>query len=108
MTAPSAEILRRETEALELRLAPEAITAACRDHFPGWPVLPGVALLDWAVALAAAHLGTPRAAGNVQVKFLHLVRPGAALTLRLAREGERIGFVYTADGAIAARGRFAP
>lgn len=108
MTTPSAEILHREADSLELRLAPEAIAAACRDHFPGWPVLPGVALLDWAVALAAVHFGTPRAVTGVQVKFHRLIRPGTALTLRLERAGARVCFVYTADGELAARGRFGP
>lgn len=53
-------------------------------HFPGRPILPGVVLLDRALALAAAHCAldpaTLRLAG---VKFLSPVAPGEALAFAL-------------------------
>lgn len=104
MTTPACEILTAEADRLEVRLAPEAIAAACHDHFPGRPIVPGVVLVDWAMALAAAHLGTPRAATEMQVKFRHLIRPGTPLTLTLRRVATRLEFAYALDGAVAALG----
>lgn len=63
-------------------------------HFPDDPVLPGVAQLSALVEPAALRawpeLGALRAAS--QVKFLRVVRPGEALSLRCTREGLRVRF----------------
>lgn len=51
-------------------------------HFPGRPILPGVALLAEVLeALAAA--GRPAPAGFASAKFLAPVGPGAQLQIRL-------------------------
>lgn len=105
MSAPAYTVLRRAPEVLEVRLTPEAIAAACRDHFPGAPIVPGVALLDWGLALAAEAFGTPRAATHLQVKFFRPVRPGMELRLALKCTPARLEILYTADGEPAARGR---
>lgn len=105
MSLPACEILRRAPGALEVRLAPEAIAAACRDHFPGASIVPGVALLDWALALAAEAFGTPRAATHLQVKFFRPARPGLELRLALTCTPARLEILYTVGGEPAARGR---
>lgn len=65
-------------------------------HFPGQPLLPGVALLAYVMrALAeqperAARLGAvPQIS---QVKFLSAVRPGSWLQVRLQAQGSGVGF----------------
>jgi 3-hydroxyacyl-[acyl-carrier-protein] dehydratase len=49
-------------------------------HFPGAPILPGVVLLDAAVATASAA-ATDREWQIVTAKFHGVVRPGEPLTL---------------------------
>ena len=83
-------------------------------HFPGRPVLPGVALV--AEVLEAA-LTDPRLTAHVGgvtciefVKFLAPIGPGAKLSIRFERSGEkgaaRLDFVVrAADDRVAASGR---
>lgn len=53
-------------------------------HFDAAPVVPGVVLLDWAIASAAEAFGHAPALGGLEVlKFQQLVTPGAILQLRL-------------------------
>jgi acyl dehydratase len=80
-------------------------------HFPGHPVLPGVALLSLVMqALAqqpalAARLGTTPRIDNA--KFLHAVGPGATLRLALREQGSGVAFdVWQGDTAVA-RGQLA-
>jgi 3-hydroxymyristoyl/3-hydroxydecanoyl-(acyl carrier protein) dehydratase len=55
-------------------------------HFPGTPVLPGVALLDEAIrAIELADGGEPRCWRVASVKFLRMVGPGEALVLEHER-----------------------
>lgn len=52
-------------------------------HFPGYPVVPGVAILDMSVELIRAHLGE----SSLQLheiksaKFLAPISPGAEITI---------------------------
>jgi len=72
-------------------------------HFPGNPVVPGVVLLDRiAAAIERAGAGTLRRIGAV--KFLAPVLPGDAIECVVARDGERVRFHATRDGAIVLRG----
>jgi len=68
-------------------------------HFPGSPIVPGVAQI---VALAEARaraawpdLGPSR--GLRRVKFKKGLYPGDALELRLRREGEKVSFTIVGD-----------
>ena len=70
-----------------LRFAADHPTAA--GHFPGNPILPGALLLD---AIWQAIAGSDRPCAVRQVKFLHIVRPGEALTLRWQAKGAGIVF----------------
>jgi 3-hydroxymyristoyl/3-hydroxydecanoyl-(acyl carrier protein) dehydratase len=56
-------------------------------HFPGDPILPGVAQIGWAIAFAREHFGLDTDPHEIdRVKFLHTARPGARLELKLMRE----------------------
>jgi len=94
--------------------APGAITIpadhpAFAGHFPGHPVLPGVALLSLVMqALAAqpalgARLGEQPRIDNA--KFLSPVGPGAVLQVRLHEQGAGVGFEVMMGDTCAARGQ---
>jgi acyl-coenzyme A synthetase/AMP-(fatty) acid ligase/3-hydroxymyristoyl/3-hydroxydecanoyl-(acyl carrier protein) dehydratase len=77
-------------------------------HFPGQPVLPGVALLAFVMRaldeqpLLAARLGATPQINNV--KFLSPVMPGTALQVLLVPQGSGVGFELQAGGLVAAKG----
>ena len=78
-------------------------------HFPGLPIVPGVALVDWAARLAKRHLQVgDGVARSLQVKFRRLVQPGQVLTLVLEHQpaGGKLSFTYRAGDEILASGRF--
>lgn len=89
------------------------------EHFAGFPVLPGVFMLE-AMVQAARELegagGPPArlALGGVRAfKYARFVRPGETLRVEVERagDGEFRGAAYAvpageADGALAASGRF--
>jgi len=65
---------------LELFIPPDLIYFD--GHFPGAPILPGVAQLDWAVAFARQRFGLNGPfQGMAQIKFQQVIRP--AMTVRL-------------------------
>lgn len=66
-----------------------------RGHFPGFPILPGIVQLDWAVQLGRKHfpgLGASRAVDNFKCQAL--VFPDAELTLELKRDANGLAFRY--------------
>jgi 3-hydroxymyristoyl/3-hydroxydecanoyl-(acyl carrier protein) dehydratase len=78
--------------------------AAFAGHFPGFPILPGAALLD----VVLHEIGRSRAIDLAQwsvasAKFLAIVRPGDDLTLEHSASGDAtIRFVIrAADRAVA-------
>ncbi len=95
-------------EAIETRLTVPLDHPAFDGHFPGRPVLPGVALLAEALAAAGASSGTPGHQWSVQsVKFLSPVSPGTQLVLshrlqdaRTARFEIRCGARLVASGVL--------
>jgi 3-hydroxyacyl-[acyl-carrier-protein] dehydratase len=78
-------------------------------HFPGRPILPGVALLAEVLeaasrepVLAAAIGGSPQLS---VVKFLAPVLPGAALEIAFQLGERAIGFSVSDRGRVAATGQ---
>ena len=70
----------------ELSFPPEGVWFA--GHFPGFPVLPGVAQLFFVRKFARRAFDVfPDAGSYRRVKFRRLVRPGERATLEVRRNG---------------------
>ncbi len=93
---------------VELPIAPDH--PAFAGHFPGQPLLPGVALL---AAVLEAILDAPALAALVSdaprigaAKFLAPVRPGARLTIELEAGPRGVRFEVREGERVAASGQF--
>jgi acyl-CoA synthetase (AMP-forming)/AMP-acid ligase II len=74
---------------------------ALEGHFPGQPVVPGVALIGWAEHVARHHFAVTGEVHDVErVKFSRPVQPGDELVLRLVRDDVRhcIGYRFGSAG----------
>lgn len=70
--------------------------AAFDGHFPGRPILPGVAQLDLALSLLQHALGQRVRLERVRrMKFSSTVTPGAVLTFRLEPDATRSRLAWT-------------
>ena len=93
---PLPRILGRESgeeERFVLTLEPDH--PAFRGHFPGYPILPGVIQVDWAIRLGAeafGHLG--EFLGLSDLKFVAPILPGERIELLLQREAGGLSFRY--------------
>ena len=79
-------------------------------HFPGYPILPGVLLLDQALLFAQQHLGQPEPGWQItQAKFLSPCGPGDALVFSF-RDGARgaLAFTVSCAGRTMASGSLLP
>jgi 3-hydroxymyristoyl/3-hydroxydecanoyl-(acyl carrier protein) dehydratase len=66
-----------------------------RGHFPGFPILPGIVQLDWAVRLGRRHFqGLDDSTAVDNFKCQALVFPDAKLTLELRRDETGLHFRY--------------
>ena len=104
---------RRTGDGVELDLEVPLDLAWCRGHFPGFPVIPGVVLVHWAVAQGHRLFATAAAAPlALKVKFRRPIRPGTRLALELAHGAERrrLRFAYRDGADLCASGQitFAP
>ena len=82
-------------------------------HFPGFPVVPGVAQIGWVLDAARAVLAGPATLRAVEaLKFKRLLRPADVVRLRveLSTDRTRVDFrLWDDDGVVSSgRLRFAP
>jgi len=108
-TQPVVRSERRADDAVAFDLYIPADLHCLRGHFPGFPVIPGVAQLDWAVKLAARCFALPLAtASTFQIKFKRLTIAPAEVTLTLslrATQGQ-VAFEYRQREAVLSHGTF--
>jgi acyl-CoA synthetase (AMP-forming)/AMP-acid ligase II/3-hydroxymyristoyl/3-hydroxydecanoyl-(acyl carrier protein) dehydratase len=104
---PEIRAIRREGNRVELDLFNPSNLIQLDGHFPGMPIIPGVAQIDWAVKLAARHLDLPiEAATDYQVKFQRLTLPETFVTLTLVHDAarRRLNFSYQRDADVLTSG----
>lgn len=79
--------------------------AIFQSHFPAAPIVPGVELIRWVVALGRRHFGMPRQfAGVDNLRFRGIIQPGVRLRLdlRFAIDSSTLQFTYrAAPGGVA-------
>ncbi len=105
---PRVLTVRPQQDGVELDLLVQAELLWFQGHFPGFPILPGVVQLDWAVHFAHEQgvIDAP-AARAFQVKFRSVVTPCDTLTLVLQRQakGGRVAFEFRRGDAVCSSGQ---
>lgn len=94
---PVLRATRKLDDGVELDLLLPADLFYFKGHFPGSPILPGVAQIDWAVKLADHHLGTGiGSAQNFRTKFRRIIGPDheVTLALRVPKGKAQLNFEY--------------
>ncbi len=91
---PQAAGLAGQAWCFTLRASPDS--DLFRGHFPDLPVLPGVAQLQWALALWRRYSGDSRPLrGLRRLKFQRVVVPGDQLRLECRADGDQhMTFVF--------------
>jgi 3-hydroxymyristoyl/3-hydroxydecanoyl-(acyl carrier protein) dehydratase len=108
MQLPACSELRRTEAECSVRLELSADLPPFDGHFPGTPILPAVAQIDWALRIARDSFALPaHFRGLRALKFLHIVQPPTALTLELTRspDGHSVSFAYVRAGTACSSGR---
>ncbi len=108
MPLPAMSELRRSDAARSIVLDITADLLPFDGHFPGTPILPAVAQIDWAVRIARDSFELPpHFRGLRGLKFLHVVQPSTRLTLELTRadNGQSVSFSYVREGTTCSTGR---
>lgn len=107
LAEPSPEAIRRSGHRVELSLPLAADLEYLPDHFPRYPMLPGVVQLGWATRAAQRELGIAGSLrGVTALKFMQPIRPGRSVTLALERLGpQEAAFSYRDGEALLSSGR---
>ena len=106
---PRAQWHQREAAQAALQFVPGPELPVFDGHFPGAPILPGVAQLDWAIRWGReAFASIPARFVRVDaLKFQQVVPPGTAVELALDWSAERqtLAFRYTSAAGVHASGK---
>lgn len=109
-TLPAVQWLDGDTTTATAMLSVTDDLAIFDGHFPGTPIVPGVAQLDWVMALAPQRLPVPsrdRFARLDTLKFQAVIRPGTDVRLALTWQPDAcaLGFRLTSDDGPHASGK---
>lgn len=105
-TRPEVLGLRPMTGGIELQLRVPHDLDYLPDHFPRFPMVPGVVQLDWAIGFGRQHLGlSGEFRGIAGLKFQHPLLPRAAVTLTLRATGTELDFAYRSGERPCSSGR---
>ena len=106
---PAMRVLTRSANAVSLQIQVAADSPYFDGHFPGEPILPGVAQLDWVALFARDFFVLPGAFQRLEVvKFQQIIKPGMVIDMALAVDSERgrLSFALTSVTGSHASGRF--
>ena len=94
-----------DTQRFELDISSDLIWFS--GHFPGYPVLPGVVQLRWAVEMSQQHFGLRAGPSEVmRLKFKGIIVPPRAVELSITRLGPAATqFAYTGQGQEYSQGK---
>lgn len=105
---PEPHWLERGGDKAALRLDIMPGLSALDGHFPAMTLLPGVAMLDWAIRFGREAFPVPEAFARMDnLKFQLMVRPGTRLDLQLEWQASSSGlsFRYSSAAGMHASGR---
>jgi 3-hydroxyacyl-[acyl-carrier-protein] dehydratase len=90
----------------ELQFTIEPDHPSIAGHFPGRPVVPGVVVLDQAIALILRDRPGQYVATVQEVKFLCPIVPGNAVVIEVVESApNRVSFIGRAEQRLVLRGR---
>jgi 3-hydroxymyristoyl/3-hydroxydecanoyl-(acyl carrier protein) dehydratase len=110
MLQRKATILEQQINADQaiLTLQIDAGIADFTGHFPGYPLLPGVTQIDWAVFYGKQLLNSgSRFAGMEVIKFQEPILPGSVVQLALTWDAkkQKLHFSYSSENGQHSSGR---
>lgn len=107
LVEPTPLAVRRAGNLVELNLAITPDLEYFPDHFPRYPMLPGVVQLGWAVRAAQREFDVGASLRRVAaLKFMQPIRPIGAVTLQLEQLGaQEAAFSYRDGDTVLSSGR---
>ncbi|HEU4780700.1 MAG TPA: hypothetical protein VFS58_12535 [Steroidobacteraceae bacterium] len=105
---PLIDAVEHAADHLNLRFVIPDTNLYFEGHFPGCPVLPGVVQVGWAIEFARLHIPlSARFRSMAAVKFMRVIQPMAAVTLRLSADTDlrELSFEYLVSDRPCSSGR---